>query len=81
MNASLRLVRNTGFCGQNLLLYGYLELSGIWFSQYCLSLQKVLIIYSNSLKIWFTSAGFAFPFIAFIVCPTRKPIAFSFPLW
>ena len=26
-------------------------------------------------------SGFAFPFIAFIVCPTRKPIAFSFPLW
>ena len=31
MNASLRLVRNTGFCGQNLLPYGYLELSGIYF--------------------------------------------------
>ena len=27
MNASLRLVRNTGFCGQNLPPYGYLELS------------------------------------------------------
>ena len=34
-----------------------------------------------SFNIEFTSPGFALPFIAFIVCPTRKPIAFSLPLW
>ena len=70
------------FASKNLPPYGY---SGTFcsqfFLQYCLSLQKALTAYSNSFKIWFTSAGFAFPFIAFIVCPTRKPIAFSFPLW
>ncbi len=35
--------------------------------------------YSNSRNIWFTAPGSAFPFIAFMVCPTRKPIAFSLP--
>ena len=38
------------------------------------------INYSNSLSISFTFPGSAFPFMAFIVCPTRKPIAFSLPL-
>ena len=31
MNASLRLVRNTGFCGQNLSPHVYLELLSIYF--------------------------------------------------
>ena len=30
---------------------------------------------------WFTIPGFAFPFAAFMVWPTRKPMAFSLPLW
>ena len=33
-----------------------------------------------SAKIWLTLAGSAFPCIAFMVCPTKKPIAFFFPL-
>lgn len=40
-------------------------------------------IFSYSAKICFnisfTMVGLAFPFIAFIVCPTRNPIAFSLP--
>lgn len=31
------------------------------------------------LSISFTICGLAFPFVAFITCPTRKPIALAFP--
>lgn len=34
---------------------------------------------SSSFSIRFTRPGSAFPCMAFIVCPTRKPIAFCFP--
>jgi len=34
---------------------------------------------ATSGNVTFADAGFAFPFIAFIVCPTRKPSAFSLP--
>ena len=36
-------------------------------------------IHSSSFSILFTAPGFAFPFICFMVWPTRKPRAFSLP--
>ena len=42
---------------------------------------RKLSVYSSSFSIWLTLAGSALPFIAFMVWPTRKPMAFSLPLW
>lgn len=41
--------------------------------------QAEAVFYSNSFNSLFTIPGSAFPFIAFIVCPTKNPMAFVFP--
>ena len=45
------------------------------------TLRTMHSIHSSSFSIWLTLAGSALPFIAFMVWPTRKPMAFSLPLW